>query len=86
AATSHPEHKSKPKQKKSERDVGKTLLPVARVQKILKADKEMSTCGKDAVFLISVAAEEFIKRLAQAGHQQAQRDKRSTVQQRDLGT
>ncbi|KZP01347.1 hypothetical protein CALVIDRAFT_133077 [Calocera viscosa TUFC12733] len=83
---SHAEPKAKAKPRKSERDMGKTLLPVARVQKILKADKEMSTCGKDAVFLISVAAEEFIKRLAQAGHQQAQRDKRSTVQQRDLAT
>lgn len=39
----------RPKPKKQERELGKTLLPAARIQKILKADKEMSGVGKDAL-------------------------------------
>lgn len=38
-----------------ERAPGRSLLPVARVQKILKADKELDGVAKEAVFLISVA-------------------------------
>ncbi|KAG8968748.1 hypothetical protein FRC03_006203 [Tulasnella sp. 419] len=68
------------------RTPGTTLLPVARVQKIIKADKDLQAVSKEAVFLISVATEEFIKRLARAGHQQAQRDGRLTVQHKDLAS
>jgi hypothetical protein len=47
--------KLKPRPKQTERVLGQTLLPLARVQKIMKADKELAGTGKDAVFLISVA-------------------------------
>lgn len=39
----------------TDRVPGTTLLPLARVQKIIKADKEMATTTKEAVFLIAVA-------------------------------
>lgn len=70
----------------ADRPPGKSLLPTARVQKIMKADKELPSCNKEAVFLISVATEEFIKRLGQAGQQQATREKRTTVQRKDVVT
>jgi len=38
-----------------ERAPGTTLLPLSRVQKIMKADKELGAAGKEAVFLIAVA-------------------------------
>lgn len=41
--------------------------------------------AKDATFLISLATEEFIKRLSQACQRHAEREKRTTVQQRDIG-
>ncbi|KIK03323.1 hypothetical protein K443DRAFT_654003 [Laccaria amethystina LaAM-08-1] len=74
------------------REPGKSLLPISRVQKIIKADKAFLLClsseipiiAKDATFLISIATEEFIKRLSQAGHSVSEREKRSIVQHRDI--
>jgi DNA polymerase epsilon subunit 4 len=42
--------------------------------------------AKEATFLISLATEEFIKRFCEASYHIAHRDKRVTVQQRDIGT
>ncbi|KAJ3823272.1 histone-fold-containing protein [Lentinula raphanica] len=68
------------------RDLGKSLLPFSRVQKIIKADKEIPIIARDATFLISLAAEEFIKRLCQAGQKAAEKEKRTTVQHKDLAS
>jgi len=65
---------------------GKSLLPFSRVQKIIRADKEISIIAKDATFLISLATEEFIKRLADASRRVAEREKRTTVQHKDIAT
>ncbi|KAG5341123.1 hypothetical protein C0989_011346 [Termitomyces sp. Mn162] len=76
------------------REAGKSLLPFARVQKIIKADKvasqvarillEIPIVAKDATFLISLATEEFIKRRTEAGKMVAEREKRATVQHKDI--
>jgi histone H3/H4 len=68
------------------RDGGKSLLPFSRVQKIIKADKDLPMVAKEAAFVISLAAEEFIKRLASASQMIANRENRATVQQRDIAT
>jgi Histone-like transcription factor (CBF/NF-Y) and archaeal histone len=47
--------------------------------------QELPTVAKEAAFLISLATEEFIKRLSEASHHIAHREKRVTVQQRDIG-
>lgn len=80
--------KKKQKKKPVEliREPGKSLFPISRVQKIIKADKEIPIVAKDATFLISLATEEFIKRLCQAGHSVSERDKRSIVQHKDIAT
>ncbi|PFH53877.1 hypothetical protein AMATHDRAFT_136556 [Amanita thiersii Skay4041] len=65
---------------------GKSLLPFSRVHKIIKADKDIPVVAKDATFLISLATEEFIRRLAQASQRVASRDNRATVQYKDLAT
>ncbi|KAG6831653.1 hypothetical protein H0H87_004603 [Tephrocybe sp. NHM501043] len=67
------------------REPGKSLLPFSRVQKIIKADKEIPIIAKDATFLISLATEEFIKRLVEASKMVAEREKRATVQHKDIG-
>jgi DNA polymerase epsilon subunit 4 len=41
--------------------------------------------ARDAVLLISLATEEFVKRLSEAGQKVAERNQRTTVQQRDIG-
>ncbi|THV04466.1 hypothetical protein K435DRAFT_649350 [Dendrothele bispora CBS 962.96] len=66
------------------REAGKSLLPFTRVQKIVKADKDIPIMARDATFLISLATEEFIKRLTQAGQRVAEKEKRTTVQNKDL--
>ncbi|KAI0004500.1 histone-fold-containing protein [Russula compacta] len=68
------------------REPGRSLLPISRVQKIMKADKELPTVSKEAAFLVSLATEEFIKRLSEASHHIAHREKRVTVQQRDIAS
>lgn len=68
------------------REPGKSLLPISRVQKIMKADKELPMVAKEATFLISLATEEFIKRFSEASYHIAHREKRVTVQQRDIAS
>ncbi|KAH0832203.1 hypothetical protein J3R83DRAFT_13123 [Lanmaoa asiatica] len=68
-----------------DREPGKSILPFSRVQKIMKADKDLPMVARDATILISLATEEFIKRLSQACQRLAEREKRATVQQRDVG-
>ncbi|KAF5382722.1 hypothetical protein D9615_002833 [Tricholomella constricta] len=68
------------------REAGKSLLPFSRVQKIIKADKDIPIIAKDATFLISLATEEFIKRLSEAGKRIAERERRTTVQHKDIAT
>ncbi|KAF8270800.1 hypothetical protein EI94DRAFT_1680204 [Lactarius quietus] len=68
------------------RESGKSLLPISRVQKIMKADKELPIVAKEATFLISLATEEFIKRFSEASYHIAHREKRVTVQQRDVAS
>ncbi|KAF9219240.1 histone-fold-containing protein [Gyrodon lividus] len=69
-----------------EREPGKSILPFSRVQKIIKADKDLPIVAKDATFLISLATEEFIKRLSEACQKIAEREKRTTVQQKDIAS
>ncbi|GLB38302.1 putative CPSF A subunit region [Lyophyllum shimeji] len=57
-----------------------------QVQKIIKADKDIPIVAKDATFLISLATEEFIKRLCEAGKRVAERERRTTVQHKDIAT
>lgn len=73
-----------PKPKPAPPELGESILPMARVQKIMKADKELPNVTKEAVHTISVATEEFIKRLSAAAYQQASRERRTMVQYKDV--
>ncbi|KAI0632204.1 hypothetical protein C8Q77DRAFT_1124445 [Trametes polyzona] len=66
------------------REPGKSVLPYSRVQKVLKADKELVMVQREATFLISRATEEFIARLAEAAQRLAEREMRTTVQEKDI--
>ncbi|KAJ7695699.1 hypothetical protein B0H17DRAFT_930296 [Mycena rosella] len=78
--------KEKREPAKVERPPGKTLLPVSKVQHIIKADKDIAIVAKEATFLICCAAEEFIKRFGEAAMVLAERDKRTTLQYKDIAT
>ncbi|KAJ7430629.1 hypothetical protein FB451DRAFT_1322985 [Mycena latifolia] len=78
--------KEKREPAKVERPPGKTLLPVSKVQHIIKADKDIAIVAKEATFLICCAAEEFIKRFGEAAMALAEREKRTTLQYKDIAT
>ncbi|KAJ7069996.1 histone-fold-containing protein [Mycena amicta] len=68
------------------RPPGKSLLPISKVQNIIKADKEITLVAKEATFLVACATEEFMKRFAEAAMAQAEREKRTTLQYKDMAT
>ncbi|ELU38974.1 ribosome biogenesis protein Ria1, putative [Rhizoctonia solani AG-1 IA] len=78
------EKEKQPKPKPAAPELGESILPMARVQKIMKADKELPNVTKEAVHTISVATEEFIRRLSSAAYSQASRDKRSMIHYKDV--
>ncbi|GAB1520783.1 hypothetical protein RhiTH_003871 [Rhizoctonia solani] len=49
------EKEKQPKPKPAAPELGESILPMARVQKIMKADKELPNVTKEAVHTISVA-------------------------------
>ncbi|KAK0201747.1 hypothetical protein DFS33DRAFT_1349693 [Desarmillaria ectypa] len=71
---------------RNSRPVGQTLLPGARLENIISADGVTGSLSlsKEALFILSIATEEFIKRLAQGGLRQANSERRSAVQYRDM--
>ncbi|KIK99640.1 hypothetical protein PAXRUDRAFT_30397 [Paxillus rubicundulus Ve08.2h10] len=71
-----------------ERVPGSTLLPISRVENIIQADGITSnlSMSKEAAFVLSIAAEEFIKRMAQAGHRQASATCRNIVNYTDMAS
>ncbi|KAK0464559.1 uncharacterized protein EV420DRAFT_1760567 [Desarmillaria tabescens] len=71
---------------RSSRPVGQTLLPGGRLENIISADGVTGSLSlsKEALFVLSIATEEFIKRLAQGGLRQANSERRSAVQYQDM--
>ncbi|CAL1713252.1 unnamed protein product [Somion occarium] len=69
-----------------ERVPGRSVIPLAKVEGILEADGEGEFLSKEAIYLLTVATEEFVKRLAQAGQRQASSSKRLQVNYRDLAS
>ncbi|CAG8709474.1 9337_t:CDS:2 [Acaulospora morrowiae] len=61
---------------------GNTILPVARVKRILKEDDV--TCGPDVSFLFVATAELFIEYLAKQGLEQAKKEGRKNLNYQDL--
>lgn len=47
--------------------------------------KELIMVQREAAFLISCATEHFIRRIAEAAQRVAERERRTTVQAKDLG-
>ncbi|KXN88169.1 hypothetical protein AN958_07628 [Leucoagaricus sp. SymC.cos] len=77
----------RPSQARSgERRVGQTLLPAVRVENILQAEGLTGNINlsKEAVFLFSIATEEFIRNYSKLAHGRAQFYNRNMVRYDDL--
>ncbi|KAJ2781626.1 hypothetical protein H4R18_002770 [Coemansia javaensis] len=63
---------------------GTSTLPVARVRRIIKEDKDIFACGADSLYLITRATECFIDSLVREAYEFSRIEKRRTVQYRDM--
>jgi len=70
----------------STRILGESLLPTVRLENIIQADGVTGNLAlsKEGLFVLSVATEEFIKRLAQGGHRQAGFERRNVINYSDM--
>ncbi|EPT05210.1 hypothetical protein FOMPIDRAFT_1057512 [Fomitopsis schrenkii] len=83
ASVSAPVSKPRPK-KTGDRIPGHTILPATRVENILQGSEAGPHLSKEALYMLSVATEEFIKRLARAGKRIADLEARQLVYYRDV--
>lgn len=66
---------------------GQTVLPITRLENIIQSGVTGHLpMSKEGQFLVSVATEEFIKRMVQAGQRQAHTDRRNMVNYRDMAS
>ncbi|KAJ3791298.1 hypothetical protein GGU10DRAFT_338416 [Lentinula aff. detonsa] len=65
---------------------GTTLMPAVKIENILQADGVTGSLSvsKEGLYVLSIATEEFIKRLVQGGHRQANSGRRNAVNYRDM--
>ncbi|RPD62402.1 hypothetical protein L226DRAFT_532590 [Lentinus tigrinus ALCF2SS1-7] len=75
---------AKGRRKLGARTPGHTLIPQDRLDNMLQAEGAGPHMSKEAVYMLSIATEEFVKKLAEAGYQQTISENRQHVQYRDL--
>jgi histone H3/H4 len=61
------------------------LFPLARIKKIMKADKDVNLVSADAVHLISSATEMFLDTFVKKASDISQNEKRRTILYKDFG-
>lgn len=67
---------------------GHTLLPALRLENILKAEGVTGNLAlsKEGLFMLSIAAEEFVKKMTTAGYLKATSERRTDVSYKDMST
>ncbi|KAI0822256.1 hypothetical protein BC628DRAFT_1340865 [Trametes gibbosa] len=65
---------------------GHTLIPQDKLDNILQAEGAGQHMSKEAVFMLSAATEEFVKKLAEAGYDHTLSENRQHVQYRDMSS
>ncbi|OCF34241.1 DNA polymerase epsilon p12 subunit [Kwoniella heveanensis BCC8398] len=78
--------KQKPRQSLAEKQLGTTLFPISRIKRIVKADKELENMSNEAVFMVAVATEYFVKHFMEEGYTKARLEKRKIVNYKDLAS
>lgn len=64
---------------------GPAIFPLARIKKIMKADKDVNLVSADAVNLVSLATELFLDSLVKRASDISQNEKRRTILYKDFG-
>ncbi|KAI8140632.1 histone-fold-containing protein [Fennellomyces sp. T-0311] len=73
-------------QQKQERVLGTTTLPLARVKRVIKEDKDVSLINAEATFCVAYATELFMEYLVKEGFTRARKEKRKTIYYKDLAS
>ncbi|GAA5830192.1 hypothetical protein JCM5353_003688 [Sporobolomyces roseus] len=60
-------------------DSGTSVLPVSRVNRIIKADQDVNLCSKEAIFLIAKATERMVATMTAQSHANARLQKRGKM-------
>ena len=60
------------------------LLPLARVKKIIKSDPDVNMVGGDSCLMIAKSTEFFLAHLVELSYIHAQKEKRKTLQYKDV--
>ncbi|KAK0388610.1 hypothetical protein NLU13_4853 [Sarocladium strictum] len=65
---------------------GTNQLPLSRVKKVISQDSDIHMCSNNAAFVITLATEMFLQRLAEESHNQAklERKPRRNIQYKDV--
>ncbi|KAI8335756.1 histone-fold-containing protein [Chlamydoabsidia padenii] len=71
---------------KKERIPGQSLLPLARVKRIIKDDPDVTLVNAEATHCIASATELFMEYLVNEGFSRAQKNKRKTIFYKDLAS
>jgi DNA polymerase epsilon subunit 4 len=66
------------------RKSGATRLPISKVQRIIKADKDLLPARKEAALAVAIATEEFMQRFCGSAERIAAGKRRTTVKQEDI--
>lgn len=69
---------------RADKKIGTTILPVTRVTRAAKQDKDIKIVSKEAVFLISIATEFFVRKLTDSAFLNAKLEKRVFVKYNDV--
>lgn len=64
---------------------GPAIFPLARIKKIMKADKDVNLVAADAVNVISLATELFLDSFVKKASEISQNEKRRTILYKDFG-
>ncbi|PLW18611.1 hypothetical protein PCANC_02967 [Puccinia coronata f. sp. avenae] len=84
----HPRQRNAQRNRKvhNQKVIGTTILPVTRVTRAAKQDKDIKIVSKEAVFLISIATEFFVKKLTDSAFERAKRERRVFVKYNDVAS
>ncbi|CEP10761.1 hypothetical protein [Parasitella parasitica] len=69
-----------------ERTPGTTMLPLARIKRVIKEDKDVALINAEATFCIAYATELFMEYLVTEAFSKAKKEKRKTVYYKDLAS
>ena len=85
ARAKRPRSKAPPVEVEEEEEVSADVqLPISRISKVIRTDKDVNKVGRDALFAIAKSTELFLESLALQSAAVVNKDRRKTIQYKDF--